>query len=247
MLAGSLGIFNDRGGETPPPPLEPIDNATGRGGSNLPDGDREFTPRRRESTSSNVSSMPDLASVSDSSEEEEEEEEDSESESYAGPTAATVDNYRSVAPRGQVILGLGLAQAHELPSSHEPLAALPEDEPQAQSHLSIDDEVVQESVGGDVAEPEEPSSFVTDGRGRVVWTSPGDRSPDACDLSAPPSPVRSPPPAKTGFTTDGRGRVISVGTEEGTGEEGTSALTPESRPRTSGGQSLFGRMLGAFF
>lgn len=243
MLAGSLGIFPGRGfsgSETPPPPLEPIDSpvvTSGRGGPPL--GDQSFRNGGRESMASD-DSMPDLASVSDSSDDYEGEEEESDGESYTGPTAATVDDYRFTASVGQ---GMGSLSVHEPQSFGASVPAVSE----TQEEGINNDEAVQ---GGDVAgtEPAEASSFMTDGRGRVVWTSPGERSTDESESSVPPPSPRTVPAAKAGFTTDGRGRVISVGTEEGTGETGTSAQTPETpSPRTSGGQSLFGRMLGAFF
>jgi E3 ubiquitin-protein ligase makorin len=109
--------------------------------------------------------------------------------------------------------------------------------------------------------------FVTDGRGRVVWSSSsgsGYPQPESSSSArrasvtipgafppSPPSrtiPTPSPrqPTGEGGFTTDGRGRVIgTTGTreeEEGEGDEAQGRSEAPVQPR-----SFLGRVLDAFF
>ncbi|KAF7370748.1 hypothetical protein MSAN_00708100 [Mycena sanguinolenta] len=109
--------------------------------------------------------------------------------------------------------------------------------------------------------------FVTDGRGRVVWSSSSDSGtgqqggssgprrasvsfpgafPPASSsaIEKPPSPRQTTAMGEGGFTTDGRGRVIgTTGTREDAEDSGSS--TTEEAPIQT--RSFFGRVLDAFF
>ncbi|KAJ6518634.1 hypothetical protein C8R45DRAFT_1065588 [Mycena sanguinolenta] len=108
--------------------------------------------------------------------------------------------------------------------------------------------------------------FVTDGRGRVVWSSSSDSAagqqadssgPRRASVSFPgafppassaveklPSPRQTTTTGEGGFTTDGRGRVIgTTGTREDAEDSGSG--TTEEAPVHARG--FFGRVLDAFF
>ncbi|KAJ7043470.1 hypothetical protein C8F04DRAFT_719722 [Mycena alexandri] len=125
--------------------------------------------------------------------------------------------------------------------------AMPEDE----------EEVGDESEMPPLLEP----PFVTDGRGRVVWSSSSDSptpraSPSGPSTPAAPVPVEKPPSPRQavgegGFTTDGRGRVIgTTGVRENENEneeddEAEESSSDSEAPAQS--RSFLGRVLGAFF
>ncbi|EDR05631.1 uncharacterized protein LACBIDRAFT_294785 [Laccaria bicolor S238N-H82] len=95
-----------------------------------------------------------------------------------------------------------------------------------------------------VSMPEPP--FVTDGRGRVVWTSPRENgSNDESNESIVPREIPSGQRAKVAgeFTGDVRGRVIGTSSEGQASEETTVNGRDTDSPR----RSLLGRMFDAFF
>lgn len=96
----------------------------------------------------------------------------------------------------------------------------------------VDGEEIQEQET--MATPLEPP-FVTDGRGRVVWTSSSSSSVPASVTTAISTPAtpRSPPIRQTssGFTTDGRGRVIGTTNGRGRLTEDTNAEQQSQEPR----------------
>jgi len=96
--------------------------------------------------------------------------------------------------------------------------------------------------------PEPP--FVTDGRGRVVWTSPRENgsNDESNELIVPreiPSGQRAKVASATGeFTADAvRGRVIGTSSEGQASEE----MAVDGRDMDSPRRSLLGRMFDAFF
>ncbi|KAJ7077885.1 hypothetical protein B0H15DRAFT_861314 [Mycena belliarum] len=127
-----------------------------------------------------------------------------------------------------------------------------------------DDHDADDELDTPPLELEREPPFVTDGRGRVVWSSSGSEQADSSARRASvivpgafPSnpPIRSTsfekpssprqPTGEGGFTTDGRGRVIgTTGTrvEEEGGEGEPQGSSTAAQPR-----SFFGRVLGAFF
>ncbi|KAJ7155556.1 hypothetical protein C8R43DRAFT_1000407 [Mycena crocata] len=139
---------------------------------------------------------------------------------------------------------------------------------------STDDD---ESEGNSGHEPEMPPletldrepPFVTDGRGRVVWSSSDSSYRQAGPSASDPIPGASPPAGRTiptdkppsprqpsdegGFTTDGRGHVI--GTTQSRGEVETEAAVLEDEEEgeheaddtTVQSRSFLGRVLHAFF
>jgi hypothetical protein len=117
-----------------------------------------------------------------------------------------------------------------------------------------EDEVVKNSDGEGQDELEEnmqfsppESSFMTDGRGRVVWSGSSGPSGTQDRTHVPPRPKQ---PEGEGFMTDGRGRVIGTSeqaektTEAKDGDSNGFERQPES---VSGRRSLLERMFSAIF
>jgi E3 ubiquitin-protein ligase makorin len=87
--------------------------------------------------------------------------------------------------------------------------------------------------------------FVTDGRGRVVWTSPGEnvRNDESNELIVPPGQRATVASANGEFNGDVRGRVIETSSEGQASEETAVDVRDMDRPR----RSLLGRIIDAFF
>ncbi|KAK7030745.1 hypothetical protein R3P38DRAFT_2930257 [Favolaschia claudopus] len=232
--------------------------------------------------------MPALASVSNSS--------DSETSSDAGDSE---DNYSSTQELGDVLFervrpfdlmfggdiggrgdttdGTAFMRLQALlgseagPSVADPTRAV--DDTTADTPSPEGDEADDESEMPPLSPLEHDPPFVTDGRGRVVWSSSSDSgtgptqqagssAPCRASVSVPgafPSdsscrntPVESlvSPRPGGGFTTDGRGRVI--GTMGARGREEEEDVTVEQTGSTSTTTSaptrtFFGRVLDVFF
>jgi E3 ubiquitin-protein ligase makorin len=232
--------------------------------------------------------MPPLASVSNSSDSEgseEEEEEDGESSSD-GLDDASDERMPTVRPF-DLVFDPGMEARNEARNENAGMfvrlsslwGAAAVREADASSAPESSTRAVNAATGVDVGEEdyaddeadmpplEHEPPFVTDGRGRVVWSSSSDSGYPRANSSAPrrasgtfpgafpsgPSsramPAEKPPSPRQatgegGFTTDGRGRVIgTTGTREGEDDE-TEDSTSEAPVPT---RSFFGRVLDAFF
>ncbi|KAJ6621336.1 hypothetical protein B0H10DRAFT_2018028 [Mycena sp. CBHHK59/15] len=228
--------------------------------------------------------MPALASVSNSSDSEEEEDVDEDSDSSA-EDGATEERIQTVRPFD---LAFDQAREREIPEgllvrlSNLWTSATPETEdlvtdflepptlqgtdteasPSLNVHVDEDGEADDEAC---MSPLEREPPFVTDGRGRVVWSSSSDsrqsydNTSNHCAStsipgafpSSPPTrnsvPAKKPPTPRpsSGFTTDGRGRVIGTTSarEEATGEaepQGGSVAPVQTR-------SFLGRVFDVFF
>ncbi|KAJ7281771.1 hypothetical protein C8J57DRAFT_1298515 [Mycena rebaudengoi] len=126
----------------------------------------------------------------------------------------------------------------------------------------------EEEDESDAPQPERDPPFVTDGRGRVVWSSSSGTTsssdarrgstssgiPGAFPSGPPPrtaTPVEKPPTPRQpsgsgGFTTDGRGRVIGTTGARAEGDEGADPQGECEAPAPQA-RSFFGRVLDAFF
>lgn len=143
------------------------------------------------------------------------------------------------------------------------------DENQEGSEDDVDQELVVPPRAPSPTTPEPP--FVTDGRGRVVWSSSAVNK--ATDYASHTSPIfhshptavpclpssllvsgpllaNQPPDISqvlphNGFTTDGRGRVINIGSNDE--EVFQPYLTPAAPPAQASPRSFLGRMFDALF
>ncbi|KAJ7449566.1 hypothetical protein FB451DRAFT_748463 [Mycena latifolia] len=225
--------------------------------------------------------MPPLASVSNSSDsddadsDEEDEDRDSSSEDQDDPADERVQTVRPF----DLEFDPGMEARHEnagmfvrisslwrTPTPREADTVAPEIVPHHVNSAAPgqEDDADDES---DMPALEHEPPFVTDGRGRVVWSSSsGSGNPPADSSSARRASVTFPgafpssPPTRAiateklpsprqstgegGFTTDGRGRVIgTTGTRsEEEGDEAQESTGAAVQPR-----SFFGRVLDAFF
>ena len=97
------------------------------------------------------------------------------------------------------------------------------------------------------------SPFMTDARGKVVWSNSGagGPSPGRGTQGQKHQPPKVRQPEGGGFTTDGRGRVIGTSEAEVTMGAGAGGHDPdplEGQPRPAAGRrSLLGRVFGAIF
>ena len=142
---------------------------------------------------------------------------------------------------------------------------------EVESEDDVDSELIV-TLGAPTSTPLEPP-FVTDGRGRVVWSSPaankaidhGDTHEHTAHITPPshptdapcsPSPSSAPPPPPTiqlhdafrvlpndGFTTDGRGRVINIGSNDEEFQPNFVSVLPTPAPS----RSFLGRVFDALF
>ncbi|KAJ7767432.1 hypothetical protein DFH07DRAFT_808521 [Mycena maculata] len=233
--------------------------------------------------------MPALASVSNSSDSDPSSDSaDSDSSSEDSDEAATDEQAPPIRPF-DLEFDPGMQARHEdggvferfsnlwaapAPAVREAEAALIESTTRGVEAASDSTTPVEEEDADDADDDEDmpplerEPPFVTDGRGRVVWSSPSGSgyvtpSSSARRASAsgipgafssgtravppekPPSPRQ--PPGEGGFTTDGRGRVIgTTGTRED--EEAEREETDDEEPEApTPARSFLGRVLGAFF
>ncbi|KAJ6493702.1 hypothetical protein C8R47DRAFT_418822 [Mycena vitilis] len=225
--------------------------------------------------------MPPLASVSNSSDSEASEEEEEDNDSSSEPPDETTDERLQTVRPFDLVFDPGMDARNENPgvfvrlssfwgasavrevsvaesSTHEAMNATTDVTIDEEDEVEADDE-------SDMPSLEHVPPFVTDGRGRVVWSSssvPGYQrahspSPRRTSVTLPGAfpgsrviPAEKPPSPRQangegGFTTDGRGRVIgTTGTREEEDDdevqEGTSETPLQAR-------SFFGRVLDAFF
>jgi len=231
--------------------------------------------------------MPALASVSNSSDSEasEGEEEADTDSSSADAEDASVERTQTVRPF-DLVFDPGMEARNDSASMFVRLSSLwgaaatretepsePESSTRAAANAAPDLAVDE---GNDEADADDESDmppleheppFVTDGRGRVVWSSSSDSqtnpsSPRRASVTVPGAfpagsssrtiPTEKPPSPRQptgegGFTTDGRGRVIgTTGTrEEDEDEEKDDQESTGEAPAQT--RSFFGRVLDAFF
>lgn len=216
--------------------------------------------------------MPALASVSNSSDDDasSSEDEDSDSSSDAQADVAADDQIQTVRPF-DLEFDPGMDARNENQNSgmfvrfstlFRAAAAREADAAVSESTMDVSDEI-EENDGDDESDMpplEHEPPFVTDGRGRVVWSSSSDSGshagPSARRASVtfpgafPSVPIEKPPSPRQptgvgGFTTDGRGRVIgTTGTRE---DENEGSETEESDDSPVQSRSFFGRVFDAFF
>ncbi|KAJ7115816.1 hypothetical protein C8R44DRAFT_214793 [Mycena epipterygia] len=213
--------------------------------------------------------MPALASVSDSSDDAPSEDEDSDSSSDDHAEVAD-DRIQTIRPF-DLEFDPGMDARNENRDSgmfvrfstlFRAAAAREAEAAVSETTMDVSDES-EENDGDDESDMpplEHEPPFVTDGRGRVVWSSSSDSGSHAgssarrasvtfpgafpsVPIEKPPSPRQ--PTGEGGFTTDGRGRVIgTTGTRE---DENEGGETDESDDAPVQSRSFFGRVFDAFF
>lgn len=255
----------DQADPNSPPPLMPIDETITT--ETLPPRltpDEEFSGLERDFDGSESSddSMPDLRSVSNSSDSDYDESDEDVEEIHgtrfhphdlrfdiAGSLRAEEVTARRGGRSSLSILNRGLSPATQRTVAQDGgtgrFSTVVGREEQRDVNTDIEDE--EESSDEEVAAtisvstPEPP--FVTDGRGRVVWTSPGENGSN--DESNESREIQRAKVASANgeFTADARGRVIGTSSEGQASEE----TAVDDRDMDSPRRSLLGRMMDALF